>query len=84
MLQYLIVNVRPLFFFFFFFFWGGGLLIVNSILDSLVAICLERLSRQLFTVLILNADLVVLVPLLFCPCPVWCLGRYVELDCIGS
>ena len=30
-----------------------------------MAICWERLSRQLFTVLILNADLVVLVPLPF-------------------
>ena len=33
---------------------------------SLVAICWERLSRQLFTVLFFNAVLVVLVPLSFC------------------
>ena len=41
-----------------------------------MAICWERLSRQLFSVLILSAVLVVLVPF-------WCLGRDVELDCIG-
>ena len=44
-----------------------------------MAICWERLSRQLFTVLILNAVLDVLVP----P-PFGVFGRDVEHDCIGS
>ena len=54
---------------------------IDFVLDSLVDICWERADLLAFR---LTCAVLLSIVLMFCSFPVWCLGKELEFDCIGS